>query len=262
VQDVHPDVVFLSEAFTRPKVMKMLAKIGFSQSYTYFTWRTFKRELEEYLTELTTPPVSDFMRGNLWPNTPDILPEQLQRGGPAAFRIRGALAATLSSSWGMYSSFELCEGTPLHGEEYRDSEKYELKAWDWERPGNIRDFISALNRVRRENPAFQRYTGLAFHRADNELVLFYSRQSADGQNQVLVAVSLDPYGAQEAVLHVPLETLGIPAGEPYEVHELLTGQRALWEGEAAHVQLTPERPVAIWRVNRYERRESSFDYFY
>ncbi|MCI0572476.1 MAG: alpha-1,4-glucan--maltose-1-phosphate maltosyltransferase [Myxococcaceae bacterium] len=261
VQDVFPDVVFLSEAFTRPKVMKRLAKVGFTQSYTYFTWRVFKQELEEYLTELTTPPVADSMRGNLWPNTPDILPELLQRGGPPAFRIRGALAATLSSVWGMYSGFELCEGRALKGEEYLDSEKYELKAWDWDRPGNIRDFIASLNRIRRENRAFQLYKSLAFHRADSDRVLFYSRRTPDGTNQVLVALSLDPYEAQEAVLHVPLSHLGLPQDETYQVQELLSGGSALWRGGSAHVKLTPERPVAIWCVERFLRRESGFDYY-
>jgi starch synthase (maltosyl-transferring) len=261
VQDAHPDVVFLSEAFTRPKVMRRLAKIGFTQSYTYFTWRNQKQEMEEYLAELTTSPVGEYMRGNLWPNTPDILPEILQRGGPPAFRIRAALAATLSSVWGMYSSFELCEGRPLKGEEYLDSEKYELKAWDWDRPGNIRELVAALNRIRRDNRAFQHYRALEFHRADNDRVLFYSRRSPDGASQVLVAVSMDPYAPQEAVLHVPLERLGIDPEATYEVTELLSGQGALWQGPSAHVQLTPDKPVAIWRVERFERRESSFDYY-
>jgi starch synthase (maltosyl-transferring) len=261
VQDEHPDVIFLSEAFTRPKVMKRLAKVGFSQSYTYFTWRTFKHELEEYLTELTSPPVAEYMRGNLWPNTPDILPEILQRGGPAAFRIRAALAATLSSIWGMYCSYELCEGTPLHGEEYLDSEKYQLRAWDLDRPGNIRPFITTLNRARQQNRALQLYKSLAFHRADNERVLFYSKRTPDGTNQVLVAVSLDPYAAQESVLHVPLVHLDIQPDETYQVHEVFSGQSALWAGPTAHVQLTPESPVALWRVERFQRRESAFDYF-
>ncbi|MCY1078408.1 alpha-1,4-glucan--maltose-1-phosphate maltosyltransferase [Archangium lansingense] len=263
VHSVRPDIVFLSEAFTRPKVMKALAKLGFQQSYTYFTWRNFKQEMEEYLTELTSPPVSDFMRGNLWPNTPDILPEFLQRSGPGGFRLRAAMAATLSSTWGMYCGYELCEGTPVKPgkEEYLDSEKYELKAWDLDRPGNIRDYISRLNAIRREHRAFQLYSNLRFHRSDNEQVMFYTRRTPDGSSQVLVAVSFDPFHAQESVLHVPLQELGIQPDETYQVHELMTGERSLWQGPTAHVRLSPEQPAAIWAVYRFRRSEQAFDYY-
>jgi starch synthase (maltosyl-transferring) len=263
VHTVRPDIVFLSEAFTRPKVMKALAKLGFQQSYSYFTWRNFKQEMEEYLTESTTPPVSDFMRLNLWPNTPDILPEFLQRSGPAGFRLRAAMAATLSSTWGMYCGYELCEGTPVKPgkEEYLDSEKYELKAWDLDRPGNIREYIARLNAIRREHRAFQLYENLRFFKSDNEQVMFYLKRTPDGTSQVLVAVSFDPYHAQESVLHVPLAALGIHPDETYQVHELMTDERSLWQGPTAHVRLTPEQPAAIWAVYRFRRSEQAFDYY-
>src|SRR5947207_12558524 len=176
-------------------MMKALAKSGFNQSYTYFTWRNFKHELEDYLTELTQGPPADYMIANLWPNTPDILPEHLQEGGRAAFLIRSALAATLSSSWGIYSGFELCENRALPGrEEYADSEKYQLVHRDRDLPGNIKAWIAALNRARLELPALQLYRNLRFHRADNERVTFYSKVTDDRKSLVLVAVSLDPYG--------------------------------------------------------------------
>ena len=266
IREIHeerPDIIFLSEAFTRPKVMKALAKLGFQQSYTYFTWRNFKGEMQEYLEELTSPPVSDYMRGNLWPNTPDILPEFLQRSGPAGFRLRAAMAATLSSVWGMYCGYELCEGTPTKPgkEEYLDSEKYELKAWDLDRPGNIRDYIARLNAIRREHRAFQLYDNLRFFQSDNDQVMFYLRRTPDGLSQVLVAVSFDPFQAQEAVLHLPLAEMGILPDETYQVHELMRDERSLWQGPTGHVRLTPEHPAAIWAVYRFRRSELSFDYY-
>jgi starch synthase (maltosyl-transferring) len=262
VQDVHPDVVFLSEAFTRPKVMKALAKIGFTQSYTYFTWRNFKHELEEYLKEITSPPVAEYFRGNLWPNTPDILPELLQRSGPGGFRLRVALAATLSSCYGIYCGYELCEARALPGkEEYLDSEKYQLVAWDLERPGHIRDWIRKLNTARKQHRALQLYGNLRFYRADNERVLFYGKRTEDGTSQVLVAVSLDPHAPQEAVLDVPLKELGIPPEETYQVHELMTDERRLWQGPHAQVRLTPEQPAALWAVYRFRKTEQAFDYY-
>jgi starch synthase (maltosyl-transferring) len=262
VQEKYPDVVFLSEAFTRPKVMRALAKVGFSQSYTYFTWRNFKHELEDYLKELTQSPSAEYMRGNLWPNTPDILPEMLQRSGPAGFRIRVALAATLSSAYGIYCGYELCEGRGLPGkEEYQDSEKYQLVAWDLDRPGNIKDFIARLNALRHEHPALQGYRTLQFHFADNDRVLFYSKRTEDGSSQVLCAVSLDPHEPQETLLQVPLELLGIEPDETYQVHERMGDTRHLWQGASAQVRLTPEQPAAIWAVYRFHRRENEFDYF-
>jgi len=259
----HPDVIFLAEAFTRPKMMKALAKSGFNQSYTYFTWRNFKHEMEDYLTELTQGPPADYMIGNFWPNTPDILPEHLQQGGRPAFLLRAALAATLSSSWGIYSGYELCENRALPGkEEYLDSEKYQLVARDFDSPGNIKDWISALNRARREHRALQGYRNLRFHRADNERVLFYSKATDDRSSLVLAAVSLDPYAAQETILHVPLDRLGIPEDETYQVHDLLSGERALWQGSTATVRLTPEKPAALWSVLRFRRSEQGFDYYF
>jgi len=263
VRDAHPETVFLSEAFTRPKMMKALAKVGFSQSYTYFTWRNFKRELQEYLEEITTPPVADYFRGNLWPNTPDILPDVLQHGGPPAFKLRLALAATLSSSYGIYSGYELCESAALGPgkEEYLDSEKYQLVARDPNRPGNIRSYVAALNRIRKESPALRTYRGLRFHHSSGDRVLFYSKRPPAGGDQLLVAVNVDPYSEQEAVLEVPLEELGVGPEELYQVHELLSDRRSLWRGRWATVKLTPEHPAAIWRVLRFHRRENDFDYY-
>jgi starch synthase (maltosyl-transferring) len=263
IHEQHPEVIFLSEAFTRPKVMKQLAKIGFSQSYTYFTWRNFKQELQEYLEEITQPPVADYFRGNLWPNTPDILPEALQLGDPPAFKIRVALAATLSSAYGIYSGYELCESAPLKRgkEEYLDSEKYQLVARDFDRPGNIRGYIARLNSIRRENPALQLYRNLRFFPAHNERVIFYGKQTQDRGNTVLVAVSLDPYAPQEAVLEIPLAQLGLGEDEVYQVHELLTDRRMLWQGPSARVTLTPEEPAAIWAVLRFKKSEINFDYY-
>ncbi len=262
LQAKHPDVLFLSEAFTRPKMMKALAKVGFTQSYTYFTWRNFKRELEAYLTELTQSDVAEYMRGNLWPNTPDILPEFLQFGGPAAFRIRLALAATLSPSYGIYSGYELCEARAVPGtEEYLGSEKYQLVHWDPERPGNIRGWVTAFNRIRREHPALQLYRNLRFHRCDNDQVLFYAKATPELADRLLVAVSLDPRHAQRALIDVPLNELGIGGDEPYQVLELLSGERSLWRGATAEVTLTPEKPTALFQVLRFARRENAFDYY-
>ena len=259
----HPDVIFLAEAFTRPKMMKALAKAGFNQSYTYFTWRNFKGELESYLRELTTPPVADFMVGNLWPNTPDILPEHLQQGGRPSFLLRSALAATLSSSWGIYCGFELAENRGLPGkEEYADSEKYQLIKWDLDRPGNLRAWIAALNRIRKEHPALQSYRNLLFHKADDERVLFYSKIAPGRTSQILCAVSLDPYAAHDAILEVPLAALGIGPLETYQVHELISGERSLWQGPTAQVHLSPEKPAAIWSVLRFDKSEQGFDYFF
>jgi starch synthase (maltosyl-transferring) len=259
----HPDAIFLAEAFTRPKMMKALAKAGFDQSYSYFTWRNFKHEMEEYFKELTQPPAADFMLANLWPNTPDILPEHLQQGGRSAFLFRSALAATLSSSWGVYSGYELCENRALAGkEEYADSEKYQLVQRDFDKPGNIRGWIAALNRIRNENPALQLYRNLRFHRADNDRVLFYSKMTEDRSNQILIAVSLDPFAPQEAILDVPLFELGIQPDEAYQVHELLSDERALWQGPTAQVRLTLEKPAAIWSVLRFRRTEHGFDYYF
>src|SRR5207253_2144263 len=207
----HPEVIFLSEAFTRPKMMKALAKAGFTQSYTYFTWRNEKQELIDYLTEITTPPVADYLRGHLWPNTPDILHATLQQGGRPAFKLRLVLAATLSSLYGIYSGYELCENTPAApgSEEYLDSEKYELKRRDWNAPGNLVDFITRVNRICRENRALQRYSNLRFYTADNPHVLFYGKMTPERDNVVLVAASVDPVGIQASTVDVPIAERGI-----------------------------------------------------
>ena len=259
----HPDAIFLAEAFTRPKMMKALAKAGFDQSYTYFTWRNFKHEMEDYLKELTQGPAAEFMLGNLWPNTPDILPEHLQQGGRPAFLLRSALAATLSPSWGIYSGFELCENRALPGkEEYLDSEKYQLVQRDSDKPGNIRAWIAALNRIRNDHPALQQYRNLRFHKADNDRVIFYSKMTEDRSSQILAAVSLDPFAAHEAILELPLFEMGLQPDETYQVHELLSDERALWQGPTAQVRLTQEKPAAIWSVLRFRRTEQGFDYYF
>ena len=263
VQDRDPDVVFLSEAFTRPKVMRALAKAGFTQSYTYFTWRNFKEELTEYLEELTGSEMAEYFRGNFFVNTPDILPEVLQRGGPPAFRMRAALAATLSSVWGIYSGYELCEATPLPGsEEYRASEKYEIRVRDWDAPGNISSYIAQLNTIRQENPALHRMGGLRFYPANSPHVLFYGKLTPARDNVILVAVNLDPFATHEAALQIPLAEIGIAPDETYELHELLGGDRRLVRGATHTVTLDPRTaPAHVYRVGRWRRRERDFDYY-
>ncbi len=265
VQDKHPDVIFLSEAFTRPKVMKLLAKAGFTQSYTYFTWRNTKYELTEYLTELTRPPVVESMRPNFFANTPDILPEYLQYGGPGAFRIRVVLAATLAASYGIYGPpFETFQNTPVkHGsEEYLDSEKYQVRHWDWDKPNAFREFIARLNRIRRENPALQSDRGLKFYPTDNEQILFYGKGTPDGDNVVLVVVNLDPHHPQSGWLQVPVEELGIGPHDSYQVHDLLADARYLWSGARNFVLLDPHSAAAhVLRVRKRVKTERDFDYF-
>jgi starch synthase (maltosyl-transferring) len=263
VQDRHPEVVFLSEAFTRPKVMRELAKAGFTQSYTYFTWRNFKEELTEYFQELVGSEMSEYFRGNLFVNTPDILPEVLQRGGPAAFKMRAALAATLSPLWGIYSGFELCEGAALPGsEEYARSEKYEIRVRDWNAPGNIVEYITRLNVIRRENPALHTLRNLRFYSSDSSQVLFYGKMTADRDNVILVAVNLDPFAAHSATLAMPLEEIGISPGETYELHELLADQRRLAHEDSVAIELAPATsPAHIYRLRRWRRREQDFPYF-
>ncbi|HYE51033.1 MAG TPA: alpha-1,4-glucan--maltose-1-phosphate maltosyltransferase, partial [Azospirillaceae bacterium] len=253
VQDVHPDTIFLAEAFTRPKVMKRLAKVGFNQSYSYFTWRVGKQEFQEYLTELTQGPAKEYMRPNFFVNTPDINPPYLHSGNPAAFKIRAVLATTLSSVWGLYSGFELCEGRPVPGkEEYLDSEKYELKAWDWDRPGNIRAYIRRLNRIRRENPALQHFTNLRFLNAHHDQVLAYAKVAPARDNAVVVAVNLSPdQPAYQVALELPLWELGLSDHAAVEVEDLLTGGRFQLHGKWQQVSLDPHHyPAAIWRIRR------------
>jgi starch synthase (maltosyl-transferring) len=251
VQDLDPEVIFLAEAFTRPKMMRKLAKAGFTQSYTYFTWRHTKAELTEYLTELTQDVPGEYMRANFFVNTPDINPPFLQTGGRAGFQIRAVLAATLSGVWGMYSGFELCEATPIPGrEEYLNSEKYEIKAWDWDRPGNIRDYIARLNRIRRDNPALHYSTNLRFYAAHDDSILFYGKATAAGDNVIWIAVNLDPHAPREATLELPLNELPGGGGQGLEVEELLHGDRLTWQGSTRRIRLDPAfNPCAIWRIS-------------
>ncbi len=250
IQSRHPDVLFLAEAFTRPKLMYRLAKLGFSQSYTYFTWRNTRRELTEYLTELNTPPVSDFFRPNFFVNTPDINPVYLQTSGRAGFLIRAALAATMSGLWGVYSGFELCESAPLPGrEEYLDSEKYEIRPRDARAPGDIVDEITVLNRIRRAHPALQTHLGVTFAPSDNEQVLCYGKRVPGGREIVLMAVSLDPHGVQESAIEVPLWQFGLPDEAAVLVTDLMQDEAFVWHGKYQRVRLDPAvRPFAIWRV--------------
>jgi starch synthase (maltosyl-transferring) len=249
IQGSHPDVLFLSESFTRPKVMQHLAKLGFSQSYTYFTWRNTKRELTEYLTELSRPPVSEFFRPNFFVNTPDINPNFLQTSGRAGFLIRTALATTLSGLWGMYSGFELCESAPLPGrEEYLDSEKYEIRARNWNAPGNIIPDITLLNRLRQAEPALQSHLNLTFYNAFNDNILYYGKRAPGHGDIILVAVSLDPHAPQEADFEIPLWEFGLPDQAALACEDLLRGGHKLWRGKIQHIRLLPSAPYAIWRV--------------
>lgn len=264
VRAAHPDAIFLSEAFTRPKMMKALAKVGFNQSYTYFTWRNNKYELSEYFTELTQTEMREYFRGNLFTNTPDILPYFLQQGGRPAFMIRAALAATLLPIYGIYSGFELCESAAVPGkEEYLDSEKYQFKGRDWNAPGNIKEFVTRLNRVRRENRALHEYGNLRFLQAENDNVLFYGKMTESRDNILLIIVNLDPWNRQDAFIHVPVEAFGWMESDTYQVHDLLWDERYLWHGSRNFVSLDPHRkPVHILRVRRWMSREQDFDYYF
>ncbi len=257
IQAVHPDVIFLSEAFTRPKVMQALAKAGFTQSYTYFTWRNFKNELADYFTELTQTEMAEYFRGNLFTNTPDILPPILQQGGRPAFKMRLVLAATLSTVYGIYSGYELCENAAIAGtEESQDSEKYEIKVRDWDVPGNIKDYISRINAIRRENPALHEYRNLRFYESNDDNILFYGKRSFDGKNAVLVALNLDPFEAHQANVRLPLSEFGIGQEEQFQVNDLITEQRHLWKGPVQTIRLDPrEEPAMILRATRFPHKD-------
>ncbi|HVW69815.1 MAG TPA: alpha-1,4-glucan--maltose-1-phosphate maltosyltransferase [Steroidobacteraceae bacterium] len=287
IRRAQPDVILLSEAFTRPKVMYRLAKAGFTQSYNYFPWRNTKRELEAYFTELTSPPVREFFRANLWPNTPDILPEYLQFGGRPAFMTRLVLAATLGASYGIYGpAFELMEARPREpgSEEYLDSEKYQLRGWDRGRDSSLKDFIARVNRIRRENPALQTDHNLAFHHVDNDMLIAYSKTSGGwpmglpggpigsqgrpmgcagtGTDSVLVVANLDPHYAQSGWVTIDLRSLGLPAETTFQMDDLLSGARFLWRGPRNFISLDPQHaPAHIFRVRRRVRTERDFDYF-
>ena len=252
VREKYPDTIFLSEAFTKPKMMKALAKAGFNQSYTYFTWRNSKRELIEYFMELTQTEMSEYFRPNLWSNTPDILPFVLQEGLRPAFMIRVVLAATLSPLYGIYSGYELCENEALPGrEEYLDSEKYQYKERDWNAPGNIKDWIARLNKIRKENRALQLYTNLRFHDAENDAILFYSKMTPARDNIILVVVNLDPQRKQNSFVYVPIENFGQMESDVYQVQDLLSGATYTWRGRRNYVELDPDiQPAHIFLVRR------------
>jgi starch synthase (maltosyl-transferring) len=261
----YPETIFLSEAFTRPKVMYHLAKLGFTQSYTYFAWRNTKQELEQYFTELTRTEVREFFRPNLWPNTPDILTEYLQHGGRPAFIVRLVLAATLGASYGIYGpAFELCERVPLApgSEEYLNSEKYEIRHWDLDTPHSLASLIAHVNRIRRENPALQRDWILRFHRIDNPEMIAYSKATDDCSNVVLTVVNLDPHHTQSGWLTLPLDELEIDPLHPYQVHDLLSERRYLWHGTTNYVELDPQvLPAHVFCLRRRVRTEEDFEYY-
>jgi starch synthase (maltosyl-transferring) len=260
----HPQTIFLSEAFTRPKVMYRLAKLGFNQSYTYFSWRNTRRELEQYLKEMSGSEVREYFRPNFWPNTPDILPEFLQYGGAPAFVIRFVLAATLSSNYGIYGPpYELFINAAVPGkEEYLDSEKYEIRCWDWQQPRHMRELIARVNHIRRDNPALQSTWNVRFCSTDSDEVIAYLKVDQDGGNLLLIVVSLDPFSPRSAQVSLPLAELGITAGHPFLVHELLTDTHGIWHQQHNRVELDPQQlPVRIYRLRRRLRREQDFDYF-
>jgi starch synthase (maltosyl-transferring) len=261
----HSGLIFLAEAFTRPHVLNRLAKIGFTQSYNYFPWRNTKDELTTYFTELSQSPAADFLRPNLWPNTPDILTEFLQHGGRPAFMIRLILAATLGPSYGIYGpAFELCENIPFEqgGEEYLNSEKYEIRNWDLKSPDSLEEFITRVNRTRRENPALQQNHQLKFHSTDNPQLLAYSKTTGDGSNTILVVINLSPHYIHSGWIELSLEDLGIPALKPFQMHDQLTDSRFLWHGPKNYVQLNPQLlPAHIFRVRKHVRSERDFDYY-
>jgi len=265
VKAAHPDVIFLAEAFTRPNVLFRLAKLGFAQSYNYFPWRNSKDELTEYLTELTQAPAREFFGPNLWPNTPDILPEYLQFGGRPAFVARLVLAATLGPSYGIYGpAFEQCLGVPLAPgkEEYLDSEKFEIRPWDTDRAGTLAGMIGRLNRIRRENVAFRTNDSLRFHRIDNDQLIAYGKSTPDLASQVLVVVNLDPHHAQAGFVELPLEEMKIDPRQPYQVHDLLTDARYLWYGPRNYVELRPpDHQAHVFAIRRRVRTEHDFDYY-
>jgi starch synthase (maltosyl-transferring) len=265
IKKQDPNVLFLAEAFTRPTVMYRLAKLGFSQSYTYFTWRNSKAELTEYFTELTQTDVREFFRPNLWPNTPDILSEFLQVGGRPAFMIRLILAATLGASYGIYGpAFELCENAPYQpgSEEYLNSEKYELKQRDLDAPWSLKEVIARINGIRKQNPALQSNRNLRFHNTDNPSLICYSKATADLSDIIIVIVNLDSVHSQTGWVDLDLKSLGLDPAHAFEVHDLLGEGRYLWQGARNYVELMPESlPAHILQVRRWVRTEQDFNYY-
>ena len=261
----HPDAIFLAEAFTRPNVMYHLAKLGFSQSYSYFSWRNTKPELKQYFTELSQTDVREYLRPSLWPNTPDILPEFLQVGGRAAYMVRIVLAATLGANYGIYGpAFELCENTPLRpgSEEYLNSEKYELKHRDLESKTSLKNFISRLNRIRKETSALQSDRNLHFHETDNPTLICYSKATDDLSSVIVVVVNLDPFHVQSGWVNLDLDSLGLDKRHAFQAHDLLSEGRFLWQESRNYVELTPESlPAHILVLRRWVRKEQDFDYY-
>jgi len=261
----HPDLIFLAEAFTRPKVMHRLAKLGFNQSYTYFAWRNTRHELTEYLTELAQGPGREYFRPNAWPNTPDILTEALQFGGRPVFASRLVLAATLCANYGIYGpAYELMESAARDpgGEEYLDSEKYQLRHWDLDRPDSLRGLVALVNRIRRENPALHSDSSLRFFETDNEQLLCYAKTAQGHDNTIVVVVNLDPHHVHSGWVTLDLEALGVAQESAFQMHDLLSGSRFLWQGSRGFVMLDPARsPAHVFRVRRRLRREQDFDYF-
>ena len=251
VRSAHPEVIFLAEAFTTPAMMARLGKVGYSQSYTYFTWRNTKAELAEYFTELNQSPWRECYRPNFFVNTPDINPAFLHESGRPGFLIRAALATMGSGLWGMYSGFELCESAPVPGkEEYLDSEKYEIRVRDFTAPGNIIAEIAQLNRIRRQNPALHTHLGLKIYNAWNDNILFFGKRSADGSNFILVAVSLDPHNVQEANFELPLWEMGLPDDATTHGEDLMNGRRWDWHGKYQFMRIDPAyQPFGIWRIS-------------
>ena len=247
----NPDLIFLAEAFTRPNIMYRLAKLGFTQSYTYFTWRNNKKELADYMTELTNSEVREFFRPNFWPNTPDILHEYLQTGGRPAFMSRLVLAATLTASYGIYGpAYELCENVPRDypSEEYLNSEKYEIKSRNLHDPATLRQFIARVNAIRKDNPALQSNERLQFHKVDNDQIICYSKRTADCRNLIVTVVNLDPHWTQSGFVELPTAELGIDERHPFGMTDLLTGARWIWQGPRNYVELRPhEMPAHILR---------------
>jgi starch synthase (maltosyl-transferring) len=265
VKAAHPETIFLAEAFTRPNVLYRLAKLGFTQSYNYFPWRNNKEELTEFFTELTQSRVREFFGPNLWPNTPDILPEYLQYGGRPAFASRFVLAATLGPSYGIYGpAFELCLNSPLAQgrEEYLHSEKFEIRPWEVDRGGSLAGLIGRVNRIRRENAAFHSNDNLRFQHVDNDQLIAYTKSTADLSSQVLVVVNLDPHHVQSGFVELPLDELRIDPQQPYQVHDLLSDARYLWHGPRNYVELRPATSQAnIFAIRRRVRSEADFDYY-
>jgi len=261
----HPETIFLAEAFTRPRVMHRLAKLGYSQSYTYFTWRNTKAELVEYATEVTQHRSREYFRPNFWPNTPDILPEYLQLGGRASFMTRLVLAATITANYGIYGpAFELLEHQPRSpgSEEYLDSEKYQIRHRDQSQPHSLTDFITRVNRIRRDNPALQDNWNLSFCPVDNDAIICYVKATEDCDNVVIIAVNLDPHHTQSGWVDLPLDDIGVKPGTGFQVHDLLADHRYLWTGARNFLQLDPGRsPAHIFLLRKQIRSEQDFDYF-